>query len=76
MVMEQMMARFHYTVTYLAYKKVKIKFKTAAKWVLNRCNDLINFKQKKSFGFWCTLRAFIKQNKHKKSKIFLQLGQI
>ena len=39
-------------VSFIAYKKVKIKFKKA-KCVSNRCNDL--FKRKKYFGFWCTL---------------------
>ena len=45
LVLEQMMARFHNF--YIAYKKVKIKFKRA-KCVLNRCKDL--FKRKKIFG--------------------------
>ena len=39
-------------ITFIAYKKIKIKFKKA-KCVLNRCNDL--FKRKKYFGFRCTL---------------------
>ena len=39
-------------VSFIAYKKVKIKFKKA-KCVSNRCNDL--FKRKKYFGFRCTL---------------------
>ena len=39
-------------ITFIAYKKVKIKFKTA-KCVSNRCKDL--FKQKICFGFRCTL---------------------
>ena len=39
-------------ITFIAYKKVKIKFKTA-KCVSNRCKDL--FKQKNYFGFRCTL---------------------
>ena len=43
-VVQQMMARF-IKITFIAYKKVKIKF-TKAKCVLNRCNDL--FKQKKN----------------------------
>ena len=48
-VMEQMMLDF---ITFIAYKKVQIKFKTA-KCVSNRCKDL--FKPKKYFGFRCTL---------------------
>ena len=43
-------------LTFIAYKKVKIKFKKA-KCVSNRCNDL--FKQKKYFGFRCTLNKVI-----------------
>ena len=39
-------------ITFIAYKKVKIKFKKA-KCVSNRCNDL--FKRKKYFEFRCTL---------------------
>ena len=39
-------------VSFIAYKKVKIKFKKA-KCVSDRCNDL--FKRKKYFGFRCTL---------------------
>ena len=48
-VVEQIMARF---CNFIAYKKVKIKFKSA-KCVSNRCKDL--FKQKKWFGFRSTL---------------------
>ena len=48
-VVEQMMLDFVY---FIAYEKVKIKFKKA-KSVSNRCNDL--FKRKKYFGFRCTL---------------------
>ena len=40
-------------VSFIAHKKVKIKFKKA-KCVSNRCNDL--FKRKKYFGFRCTLK--------------------
>ena len=39
-------------VTFIAYKKVKIKFKMA-KCVSNRCKDLFN--KQKQFGFRCTL---------------------
>ena len=40
-------------VSFIAYKKVKTKFKKA-KCVSNRCNDL--FKPKKYFAFRCTLK--------------------
>ena len=40
--------------TFIAYKKVKIKFKKA-RCFLNKCNDL--FKWKKYFGFRCTLNS-------------------
>ena len=52
-VVEQMMLDF---VSFIAYKKVKIKFKKA-KCVSNRCNDL--FQQKKYFGFRCTLKKTV-----------------
>ena len=39
-------------ITFMAYRKVQIKFKTA-KCYSNRCKDL--FKKKKYFGFRCTL---------------------
>ena len=56
-------------VTFIAYKKVKIKFKMA-KCVSNRCNDLI--KRKKYFGFWCTLKFYNQCKKNCRTFILQQ----
>ena len=58
-------------VSFIAYKKVKIKFKKA-KCVSNRCNDL--FRRKKYFWFRCTLmfKQFLKQTRQWATHILLE----